>query len=341
MRLNLLQFDLIRFVCLCFGFRLCSGFPSCAVNKLETTCTLKKTTRAMPRQTPDKTLDTVPCGVEQGLMMIKGVAVFLDPNITQQHSLALPSCLNVVSGSKRTHRAARSLFDKQSIVTMVPKDAILLTLLVDSSQNLFLSDHDQLTHGCENSCDDEKNHAFKKKHAFSTWWTMSLQGLQIFNLKQVLVPNTIVHAWLYMDREEKLCMGVFDISYENNVNMKHVPVVERSRHLHALFSQAVKQNVHMCNLSWVWVGELGHDEHVDKNSDVFIAACGACDVIRQGNWCFDIDYLLKFPHNNAEVYELLDATSCNKAQLTQAHKKQKIAQLRIKVDNPSHRKNTV
>ena len=237
----------------------------------------------------------VPSPTKQALMMMKGVEIFLEPNLaasTGCHSGqtafgTAPPYIDLVSRSAKLPKKPRILKDMDSMVTMVPKDAIFLTILLDVTSQVYI---------CEYVLDEHEDCIQQN------WWRASAYTLQTFHFKQVFQANTIVHGWLHFNRENKINLGIFDISNNNRQPSHHMKIEQRSGQLHGMFCDAVKQHGSVGQLSWVWTGQLGHDE-MGTNSQ----ACGACDVVCKDNWCFDIDYLLKFTDNQQE-HELIEAT---------------------------------
>ena len=226
----------------------------------------------------------VPPRTKQALIMMQGVQIFLEPNLTASAAetgfLPTPAYVDVVGRSATLPRKPRTLQDIHAMVTMVPKEAILLTILLDNNSQVYI---------CEYILDEQTDSM--QQH----WWSASAYALQMFHFKQVFAASSVVHAWLHFNRENKINLAVFDISTHNTEAMQHLPIHHRSGQLHKMFCEAVKQHGNVGQLSWLWVGELGHD------GETHTPASGACAVILQDNWCFDIDYLLKFTQHTTNT----------------------------------------
>ena len=243
----------------------------------------------------------IPSPTKQALMMMKGIEIFLEPNMTGSvdsnsgHKAfgTAPPYIDIVSSSASLPKKPRTLKDMNYMVTMVPKDAILLTILLDGTREVYI---------CEYVMDKDKD---LKDLVVENWWKASAYALQTFLFQKVFEANTIVHGWLHFNKKNEINLGIFDISIDKRQPMHHMKIEHRSCRLHGIFCDAVQQHANVGHLSWIWTGQLGHDE-MGPNSK----ACGACEVVVKDNWCFDIDYFLKFTDNQKE-YELIKATNPN------------------------------
>ena len=260
-----------------------------------TECTTECTTEYMEQSEKLVELE-VPNPTKQALMMMKGVEIFLEPSMAADigclsgqtaFGTSPPYIESVIHSAKLPHKP-RLPKDMHDMVTMVPKDAILLTILLDVSGQVYICDY-----VLEKQDNDDKDEDSIQQN----WWKASAYALQNFYFNRVLSANSVVHAWLHFNRQNQITLGVFDISTDNRGPMQHMNIVRRSGHLHKMFCDAVKLHGNVGQLSWVWVGELGHDGEIVSAP---APACGACAVILQNSWCFDIDYLLKFPHDKQQ-----------------------------------------
>jgi len=226
-------------------------------------------------------LHRIPSPTSQALMMMKGVEIFIDPDLKQETPWQPPVFAYIVCQSSMLPHKPREMKDQHTMVSMVPKNAILLTVLMDGDNQVYF---------CTYVFDKDKNSV--ENH----WWKASSYALDKFQFQHVFSANSIFHAWLHYDKKNQINLGVFDTSVINHEITDHMKIEQRSGILHEMFCQAVQQHQDITHLSWVWVGQLGHDQINENNT--FTSSCGACDVIRNNNWCFEIDYLLQFPSPN-------------------------------------------
>tara|TARA_Y100000389_G_scaffold37286_1_gene31605 strand:+ start:21315 stop:22292 length:978 start_codon:yes stop_codon:yes gene_type:complete len=280
-------------------------------------------------------LHHIPSPTSQALMMMKGVEIFLDPDLKQETQWMPPQFANLVCQSSILRHQPRSPEDKHAMVCMVPKNATLLTILMDGSSKVYFCDH------IFNSVQDSSPNQIKNQienQIEHHWWKASAYALETFQFQQVFPANSIFYAWLHHDKSNKINLGIFDISVANHETVHHLKIEQRSRIIHQMFCQAVQNHHEIGNLSWIWVGELGQDEINENNTHT--PASGACNVIHHNNWCYEIDYLLKFPpspnsHPQEGTYNIITATRQEVEQKSDhndtLHQKKKFKALSVKI----------
>ena len=205
-----------------------------------------------------------PNAVQRALICLQGERVCIYDTLFDSDSRSVVVPHNVGPAERRAEK------DAAVAVVARPNGALALSLCVTTSDVLI---H---THETE-------------------WFVANCAALDRFhfNVRGVLAPGMVVHAWLYATRSGTICLGAYDLVMCERLKMTACPAFERSSRLQQLFTAAAAHasENHMQHFEYVWVGQLGGDAALG-------AACtGACAMLYDARCPYDVAVFVTVPNN--------------------------------------------
>lgn len=205
-----------------------------------------------------------PDAVQCALMCLQGERICIHDTLFYAASRSVVSPHNIGPTEWRTEK------DATVAVVARPKGALALSLFVTTS-NVLIYTHD------------------------TEWFVANCAALDRFhfNVRGVLAPGMVAHAWLYATRSGAMCLGAYDLVMCDGHKMTTCAAFERSRRLQQLFETAAAhaRGNHLQRFEYVWVGQLGSDAAPG-------AACtGACAMLYDARCPYDIALFVTVPDN--------------------------------------------